>query len=269
METFTLQVFLTLSGFSAASGLVYYKQNLFVIADNSGFLYQYEVKTKKIIHHALVENPQHFIPKKDKLDFEAITRKGSELHIFGSGSKRNRCQKIIFNLRSNETQNLDLTIFYDKIIKETKISEEDFNIEGALYYNKNLFLFQRGNGKEAKNGVVKVSPSQKISFKHIDLPKINNVSASFTDAILVNGKIYFLASAEDSQSTYADGKVLGSIFGVLNAKSLEIEKTIQISPHQKFEGITFYKKEKDKMQFLLCEDNDTELSEAIIYKLEI
>ncbi|KOY88264.1 hypothetical protein AD998_17070 [bacterium 336/3] len=269
MEKFTLQVFLTLTGFSAASGLVYYKQNLFVIADNSGFLYQYEMKTKKITHHALTENPQHFTPKQDKLDFEAITKKGNELHIFGSGSKRNRCQKFVFDLNSNETQNFDLTTLYDKITKDTKISEEELNIEGALYYKKNLFLFQRGNGKEAKNGIIKVTSSQKISFKQIDLPKINNVSASFTDAILVKDKIYFLASAEDSQSTYLDGKVLGSIFGVLNTETFEIEKTIQITTHQKFEGLTFYKKEKDKMQFLLCEDNDTEQLETTIYKLEI
>ncbi|MCU0439559.1 MAG: hypothetical protein MUC49_16830 [Raineya sp.] len=269
MEKFTLQIFLTLSGFSAASGLVYHKDNLFVIADNSGFLYQYKLKTNLLTHHPLITNPQHFTPKQDKLDLEAITRKGNALHIFSSGSKKNRCQKFIFNLNSKETQNTDLTNLYEKIIKETKISEEELNLEGALYYRKSLFLFQRGNGQKAKNGIIKVTPSEKISFIQIDLLKINNVSASFTDAILVEDKIYFLASAEDSQSTYLDGKVLGSIFGILNTKTFEIEKTIQITTHQKFEGLTFYKKENDKMQFLLCEDNDTEQLETTIYKLEI
>jgi len=269
MEKFTLQAFLTLSGFSAASGLVYHKKTLFVIADNSGFLYQYEMKTKKLIKHALLENAQDFTPKKDKLDFESITRKGNELHILGSGSKRNRCQKIVFNLNSHTIQYFDHAALYSKIIKETNISEEDFNLEGALYYKKNLFLFQRGNGKKAKNGIIKITPSQKISFKEIPLPKIQNIAASFTDAILVKDQIFFLASAEDSQSTYLDGEVLGSIFGVLNVKTFEIEKTIQITSHQKFEGLTFYKKEKDKTWFLLCEDNDTEQPETTIYKLEI
>ena len=254
-----LQVFLTLSGFSAASGLVYHQKHLFVIADNSGFLYQYNLKTNLLIHHPLITNPQHFTPKQHKLDFEVITKKGNELHIFSSGSKKNRCQKIIFNLNSKETQNTDLNNFYEKIIRETKISEEELNLEGALYYKRSLLLLQRGNGKKAKNGIIKVTPSERISFKQINLPQINGVSASFTDAILV----------KDSQSTYLDGKVLGSILGILDAKNLEIEKTIQISTHQKFEGLTFYKNKKDKMQFLLCEDNDTEQLETTIYKLEI
>lgn len=269
MEKFTLTAFLTLSGLGAASGLVYHSNSIYIIADNSSFLYQYQTKDKKLISHKLVENAQNVIEKKEKLDLEAITKKGNELHVYGSGSKKNRCQNFIFNLENQNLQNINIALLYKKISKQTEITSEDLNIEGALYQGKNLLLFQRGNGKKAQNGIVKITPTERIAFVEINLPKIKNVAASFTDAVLIKDKIYFLAAAENSNSTYLDGEVVGSIFGVLNAKTFAVEKTVQITTNQKFEGLTFYKKNKNKLQFLLCEDNDTDALETTIYLLEI
>ena len=55
------------------------------------------------------------------------------------------------------------------------------------------------------------NPEQPQGFVTVKLPKISNVEFTFTDAILVDNFIYFLASAEDTISTYEDGEVLGSI----------------------------------------------------------
>lgn len=269
MEKFTLTVFFTLSGLGAASGLVYQKNSLYIIADNASFLYQYKIKSKQLTQHKLIENAQNNTPKKEKLDLEAITKKGDELHIFGSGSKKNRSQKFVFNTKTQIVQSIDQSELYKKIVKETSISSSELNLEGALYFNQNLIVFQRGNGEKSQNGVIKITPKQKINYTPINLPKIKNVATTFTDAILVQDKIYFLASAEASNSTYNDGEVLGSIFGVLNAKTFQVEKTILVSTTQKFEGITFYKKTKHSIQFLLCQDNDTNHLESVIYLLEV
>ncbi|WP_414656015.1 DUF6929 family protein, partial [Flavobacterium sp.] len=43
----------------------------------------------------------------------------------------------------------------------------------------------------------------------------------------------------------------------------------KITATNKFEGLTLYKKENNKIEFLLCEDNDTELLETKIYKLTL
>uniref|UniRef100_UPI0040498D8C DUF6929 family protein n=1 Tax=Flavobacterium sp. TaxID=239 RepID=UPI0040498D8C len=40
-----------------------------------------------------------------------------------------------------------------------------------------------------------------------------------------------------------------------------------LSEHQKFEGITLYKESENEIEFLLCEDTDTESLEAEIYNL--
>ena len=271
MEKILLSAFLKISGIGAASGIVHHNNSLYIISDNSGFLYEYKLLNNELSKHALIENASQNIVKKQKPDFESITLKGNELHIFGSGSTVNRNKKIVFNLTTAVSQENDLSLLYQKIKLEAAISDDQLNIEGAFYENENLYLFQRGNGLNSKNGIVKIDSNQKhdqeIGCQFVELPKIKHIETSFTDAILVENKIYFLACAEDTLSTYHDGEVLGSIIGCMNLDTFKIEFTHQISNNQKFEGLTLYQKTASEIIFLLCEDNDTEELESTIYKL--
>lgn len=274
MEKFILTVFFKIAGIGSASGIVYQNNSLFIISDNSGFLYEYNIQSVSLKQHALIENSTENILKKNKPDFEAITLKGNELHIFGSGSTEKRNRKLIFNTQSLHTSEVNLASLYQRIKSETHISDDDLNIEGALYYKDDLYLFQRGNGANSKNGIAIVknfngSSNSNIQFQAIQLPKIKHVEATFTDAILVENKVYFLASAEDTTSTYNDGEVLGSIIGCMNIKNFKIEFTYQISDKHKFEGLTLSKNTKGEIEFLLCEDNDKEHLESSIYKLVV
>ena len=269
MQNFQLSAFLNISGIGSASGIVNTNHSLYIISDNSGFLYQYHLESNELQKHPLIDNPSENIPKIVKPDFEAITLKGNELHLFGSGSTLNRNRQFVFNTENKQTTTIDLTSLYQKIKDTVSIADEDLNIEGALYYLENLFLFQRGNGANSKNGIVKINSqnTSKIQFQSIQLPKIAQVETSFTDAILVDKLIYFLASAEDTISTYEDGEVLGTIIGAIHIETFEIIFTQQISSTHKFEGLTLCKQSGDTISFLLCEDNDTEELETIIYEL--
>lgn len=273
MQNFTLELQFRINGIGSASGLVYKENSLFIISDNGSFLYHYYIPENKLIRIPLVKNAQENIPKKDKLDFESITLKGNKLHIFGSGSTSKREKEIIYNLETSAIEEKDLSKFYEKIKQTTSISDENLNIEGALFYNKKWHLFQRGNGANSRNGILmldkKLNKNGIIEFIPIQLPKIKNIETTFTDAILVEDKIYFLAAAEDTTSTYEDGEILGSIIGRLDAQTLKIDFTQIITDTHKFEGLTFYKKMGDKIEFLLCEDNDTEVLETNIYKLTL
>ena len=102
-----------------------------------------------------------------------------------------------------------------------------------------------------------------------DLPKINGIQASFTDAILVDDSFYFLASAEDSQSTYLDGEVTGSSIGKINVTTMKLKKVITITNTHKFEGLTLYKNNAKSLEFLLCEDQDNEVMVSQIFKLTL
>ena len=271
MENFQLQIFLNIIGIGSASGILFQNNSLFIISDNSTYLYEYTIDNNKLNKIALVENPKENIAKKEKKDFESIAKNGNKLYVFGSGSTNNRNQMMTFYLNTQKIKSRELTELYVQLRSLANLKEDELNIEGSISIEKTMYLFQRGNGAQSKNGifVVENDKTQPIKFHPISLPKIKNIETTFTDAIKVQDKIYFLASAEDTNSTYLDGEVLGSLVGILNPETFEVEKTIIISDQHKFEGITLYSESKTELVFLLCEDNDTEILETIIYKLSL
>lgn len=272
MLNFELQLLFKIIGIGSASGLVYKDNSLFIISDNSSFLYEYNIPEKEVSKIKLFENAQENIPKKDKFDFESIALKGNKLHLLCSGSTSKREKRIIYNLDSKKTEEKDLSKLYKSLKENTSISDEELNIEGALFCNEKWHLFQRGNGANSRNGIFKTKSLEiecHTELVEVELPKIKHVATSFTDAILVDNKIYFLATAEDTISTYDDGEILGSIIGRMNSTTFEIDFTQKISETHKFEGLTLYKKTEDKIEFLVCQDNDSDILETNIYKLTL
>jgi len=270
MEKFQLSLFSEIIGIGSASGLVYKDNSLFIISDNSSFLYDYKIQENKLTKIKLFENSQENIPKIDKFDFESLALKGNKLHLLGSGSTSKREKRITYNLETGAIIEKDLSKLYKSLKETTSISDEDLNIEGAFFYNEKWYLFQRGNGANSRNGIFKtksLETESQTQFVKVQLPKIKHVETSFTDAILVEDKIYFLATAENTTSTYDDGEILGSLIGRMDSQNFEIEFTQKISYTQKFEGLTLYKKTASEIQFLLCEDNDSDLLITNIYKL--
>ena len=270
MEKFQLSLLCKIIGIGSASGLVYQENKLYIISDSSSFLYEYTISEEKLNKIALIENAQENIPKKQKPDFESISQKGDELIILGSGSTENRNQIFTYDTNSKKVKEKNFATFYEKIKSELNIKEDELNIEGLIVTEKTIYFLQRGNGSTSKNGIIYADDepeNPKFKFIPFDLPKIKNVETTFTDGILVDNKIYFLATAEATLSTYDDGEVLGSIIGSIDIKTMTIDFTEKITDTQKLEGITFYKKTNTQIEFLLCEDNDTAILESHIYKL--
>lgn len=275
MEKITLELLFQIIGIGSASGLIYKDNSLLIIGDNSGFLYEYHIDSQNLKRHPLLENPTENTLKKDKADFEAITYSGDSLYIFGSGSTEKRNKMIQVNTKDKKvTATTDIADLYAVMQNFGNIKPEDFNIEGAIYTGESWFLLNRGNGSSNKNVLFTIEGKNltndfSILSNAYKLPKIKGVRSSFTDAILVNDSIYFLATAEDTKSTYDDGEVLGSLIGRINLKTMKIDFTQKISSTHKFEGLTLYKNSKEKIEFLLCEDKDTEVLETDIYKLTL
>lgn len=271
MQNFTIESQFKITGIGSASGIIYLDNSLFIISDNSTFLYKYNVQENALTKIPIAENPQENILKKDKYDFESIAVKGNKLHIFGSGSTSKREKRITYNLDTEKIVEKNLTKLYKQLKETSSISDDELNIEGAFFNIDKWFIFQRGNGANSKNGIFILNNHLKdngnIEFIPIPLPKINHIETSFTDAIIVENKIYFLATAEDTTSTYDDGEIVGSIIGCMDFKTLKIENTLKISDSHKFEGLTLYKKTEDKIEFLLCQDNDTGVLETEIFRL--
>ncbi|WP_158728713.1 MULTISPECIES: DUF6929 family protein [unclassified Flavobacterium] len=275
MEKFKLEILCHIIGIGSASGLIYKNNSLLIIGDNSGFLYEYQLDSKDLKRHPLLENPIENTPKKDKADFEAIAYFGDSLYVFGSGSTANRNKMIqLIDTDKKIIATHDLTDLYAVMQNFGGINAEDFNIEGATYNGQNWYLLNRGNGISNKNVLFTIAGKNltndfQILSNAYKLPKIKGVRSSFTDATLVEDTLYFLATAEDTQSTYDDGEVLGSLIGSIDLKTMKINFTQKISDTHKFEGLTLYADTPEKIQFLLCEDNDTEVLETTIYQLTL
>jgi len=109
MEKFQLEVFLILMNIGSASGLVYTEDKLFLIQDNSTYLYQYNFSSKNVTLIELVAEAAKSIDKKSKPDFESITLVKNQLQLFGSGS-------------GSETSNCNMTVYKKSLTFLRKIT---------------------------------------------------------------------------------------------------------------------------------------------------
>ena len=273
MQQIQLELLFQLVGLGASSGLLFHQDQLFLISDSSNYLYHYSLTEKELTKIKLQDQSAENIPKKIKHDLEAICKVDQTLYAFGSGSTAKRKTAFTYHLESQETKSLDLTLLFEKISSQTGIDIENMNIEGVIPLEKEWLFFQRGNGIAAQNGIIRLTGNlenpSKIDYIPIPLPPLNQISTTFTDAVLVNETIYFLAAAEDSNSTFADGEVMGSLVGVMRLADLKILFTQPISATQKFEGITLFDESNTALRFLLCEDQDSENQLADLYLLTI
>lgn len=278
MHATQLEVFAEIDGIGSASGLFLQEDLLYIIGDNSGYLNEYNIKTRKLqkIQILFDRSLNHLenIPKSLKPDFEILCQHGDKLYILGSGSTPKRNLMIEFDLKTHKLIQTDLTETYRNLKSAARIDDENFNLEGAIFTGKTWLLFNRGNGIDAKNGIFKIegtdlTKAEWIKFNRFKLANMDHVESSFTDATLVKNEIFFIATAEDTKSTYADGEILGSFIGSINLQSLKLTFSNKISGRHKFEGLTLLQQNEQTITFLLCEDRDTDELKTVIYKLAI
>jgi hypothetical protein len=276
MHSTQLEVFAEIEGIGSASGLFIHGDLLYIIGDNSGYLNEYNIKIKvlrkiQILFDKDLQQLEN-IPKALKPDFEILCQYEDKLYILGSGSTSKRNLMIEFDLKTHQVVRKDLTETYGKLKSMAKIDDQNFNLEGAIFTGKTWLLFNRGNGLDSKNGRFKIegadlANSSQVLFNSFKLPNIDHVESSFTDATLVKNEIFFIATAEDTKSTYADGEIMGSFIGSINLQSLKLTFSNKISGRHKFEGITLLHQNEQTTSFLLCEDRDTDELKTTIYKL--
>jgi hypothetical protein len=275
VQKFALQLFFKIVGIGSASGLVFKDHTLFVISDNGGYVYQYDIGKNELQRHPILSaDTLENIPKNAKPDFEALLLYDDTLYALGSGSTKNRNRMMAMDTATKKVKETDLSVLYASMQQYAGLPADQFNIEGAVRDGDTWYFFQRGNGMAAKNGVFTVRDgipegAGDIRYQAVELPKIGGVRATFTDAIHADAKIYFLATAENTESTYHDGEILGSLVGALDPATMKVLFTMVISTHNKFEGLTIYSSDEKTISFLLCEDGDSQTLESAIYKLTL
>jgi hypothetical protein len=255
----------------AGSGLVRLGGRIAIIQDDALFIALLNPGTGEVSPVALppgedglrlfdeARGNKHF-----KLDLEACTTVpwggGEALLAFGSGSSARR-ETLVLLAESGEMRTIELPGFYAALRAETRFSGSELNIEGVLYADGRLRLFNRGNGApryglQPVNAVGELdwvsfwthvthpdsyAPPALEDIRQYDLGMLNGGKLGFTDASMTPLGLMYAASAEDSPDATRDGIVTGSAVGILSsaegARWIELrDPDGQLFPH-KVEGL--------------------------------
>ena len=205
-----------LKGVPSASGISIYNDSIFVIGDNSPWIFQLNQHmelSKKIPLEKRNYSTDTLYSKSEKPDYEAFeaikTEMGNKFYLLGSGSKSpHRDVLLIFDYNSkNSIKTYSLEKFYSNIKSSREIDGHFLNIEALAIEGDKMFLFNRGKNlmlqyslKEFTEYAVLGKGFPKAKIYEIELPKINGIEAGFSGATAIPNqhKIIFTASIENT-----------------------------------------------------------------------
>lgn len=241
--------------------------------------------------------------KRSKFDLEAsMVLPDGRLVVFGSGSgsdysSASREHVAVLNptyapiIASMEPEMRHIPAFYAALRAEKAFSGAELNLEGVERGGDSIWLFQRGNGASAgdlsaHSAIARMDADDFVRYLDIggdapplhdvrvlDLGDANGVPYAFTDAVaLPDGRMAFLAVAEDSPNTYLDGVNLGVRIGVLDGDRVHSVPIVDQDGQPstvKFEGIAYCQTRGDVMTFWLVDDSDDETAASSLYRLDV
>jgi hypothetical protein len=240
-------------GVSAASGLVALGEQLCVAADDELFLALFRpdgalARRVPLWDGELPEEPTQ--RKREKPDVEALALLADgRLLVLGSGSRDTRMRGALVDpARDFALRHIDLSPLFSALAGQLP----QLNIEGAAQVGDALWLLQRGNGRDGVNAVIELDLTTLLlrcerdacagadclrALRRVDLGSVDGVALGFTDAAPhPAGGVLFSAVAEDSQSTYHDGRCVASALGWLDAGGV-LRELEPLAHAHKIEGI--------------------------------
>src|SRR5690554_299051 len=227
-----------------------------------------------------------------KMDLEAcVVLADGRFVAFGSGSTPAR-EVVVIIRPDRSVRVVPASELYAQFHARRDFSGSELNLEGALVRGDTLRVFQRGNGAplhelsplnafadmdvvdfvawlDGKAGVPTLGPATQVV-----LGKWDGVAFDFTDAALLpDGRIAFIAGAEDSPDAYQDGAIVGCRFGILDGDKAWICDIFDENGARsllKLEGIEFHQTGADgSFEFLVVADMDDPTSPAPIARLRV
>lgn len=275
----------------SASGIVKFKDDFYVIGDDSPYLFHID-KNFNLLSKSLIYPSEKLqgssIPKINKPDFEAMEMvSATEILVFGSGSKSPERDVCVFVELGEKTtyKTYDISLFYGHLRNMEKMQGYELDIE-ALDFDDGLFyLFNRG-----RNIIFTFSYNDFMSYcntgtnfpiptiKLYALPKINGLEGGFSGATIFKDKnlIIFTAAVEDAPNAYDDGDILGSFIGLIkmDADMMADDFLIQQIPNPgsplKVESVIIDKAiSATETDLVLVTDNDGAPSEILRLRMTL
>lgn len=208
-----------LDGVRAGSALLSVGERLLVVGDDAHAVAWVEPATGAVTHQPLAGDGRR-LEKSRKPDFEAAFHDGDDVWLLGSGSLSNRWLATRLP-RPGDTRATahDLTPLFAALA--VALGEAP-NIEGAVVVGDLLRLCHRSTG-EAPDVLVDLSRevlhdgrARVLRTVAVEPAVLDGVPAHVTDlAALADGRLAFLAAAEETDDPVLDGPVAGAAFGVI------------------------------------------------------
>ncbi len=275
---------------SAASGLVRTGDFLYVVADDERHLAVFPAANNgpgRVIPLFEGELPASRIERKAlKPDLETLTLlppsedfPAGAILALGSGSTRIRRKAALIGVHAQSAvqglpEILDLSPVFDPLDAVFR----KLNIEGAAVVGDEMRLFQRGNGRDSENAIIRFalaafidtlrgdgqSAIQPLAIQKIDLGRIDGIPLSFTDAAtLPNESMVFSAVAEDTDDTYNDGPCAGAGIGLLDRDG-QLLRLLRFDAPYKVEGVDA-RVDGEAIRLLLVTDADDPAIPAVLF----
>ena len=292
----------------SASGMEIIGDKLYVIGDDSPFLYVLDVKTLKLVQTIQLFQSDSFgtgrIPKALKPDLECLTTLNfggnTQLMAFGSGSASTRTKCYTVKLpdsagASAEVKEYSLDKLYAAMQQDTALLTGDLlNLEAAAVTPDNQLLLLQRSALNGPNAILQFNSQEFISHLTqnqaplpaytifpFNLPELAGFKARFSGAFTFENKLFFTASVENTTDAILDGEVMGSFVGWLNisdlqvgANSLPLQTALITEPNGepykgKVESLVIQEKEAaDTYRGLAITDNDNGESELLQLRIK-
>jgi hypothetical protein len=276
-----------LKGVGSASGMSIYKDNYFVVGDDTPFLFQVDSQFQ-VIHKWQIypaDTTEAKLPNGVKPDFEAMENIGdSVLLIFGSGSKSPQ-RDILIRIHPEDPNTVEthtLTDFYRHLKNQKVLQNKELNIEGVAVRKNKMFLFNRTPAVifeldfDTFLAYISGGPLPGVQSRAYKLPSIDGTRAGFSGVTSVAYVPYliFTASVEVTDNSINDGAILGSFAGAILLEDDQLTssiKTIQLNSGDKpvkVESIGIETIHSDRhMTVILVTDSDGK--ESMIFRCKM
>lgn len=284
---------ITLENIPSASAIDIYKDKIYLIGDDSPYLYILDKEYNLLDKIEIYQTDQFTtgrIPKNLKYDLECSTmlefQSEDYMLISGSGSNDNRNNMYLFNLKTKEIEHYSSKPLYALFLDIYK-SGDSINVEAMCSDSQYVYFFNRG-GKTQQNVVLRMQISHLFEYFHTrnivdftymlylcDLPDIKNINSGFSGATIFNDKLFFTSSVEDTDNPIDDGEVLGSFVGTIDYKNkFEIMEYCLIDSSKyesvlKVESISVLSQKDNTYNVIFVTDDDCGGSEIIDAVIEL
>lgn len=276
---------------SAASGLVKKGNTFYVVADDENAIFSFGADKQPLKVHPLSDEKLpavNNLRKKLKPDFEALAEltpsqwpPHGALLAWPSGSTPQRNQAVALPFAKDSDFGKPVPLNVKNVFKKLKKQAKNINVEGLIVKNDKLLMYQRGNSISGKSGLfelplkeglgkpdAKKVKAAKAGFTEIKLGHLQAVSLTLAEGLETPHGHIAIATAEDTDSTYDDGNILGTVL-LRITEGGEAKIIGRFSSAVKLEGMVLGESTKDTLAIYFVDDTDDPNKASSLYRAKI